>query len=1080
MRMKLKNNAIAKTVWREIRGSLGRYLAVLGIIALGSGFFAGLKVTKTAMLQTEQEYIDRNQFFDYRLISTLGWENESVEAVRELKGVKAAEGSVSVDFLAESNGRECAYKALALTEKINGVELNEGRMPERADECVVDGYYLSDMKLGSKICVSDGNDQETLDMLACDNYTVVGKVRSPLYINFERGTCSIGNGSLDAFIYLPKDGFSADFYTEIYVTLSNTGRIYSEEYDAALSEMDEPVSRAAKEAAQERYARIFSEAEKQLQDAEKEWQKGFDNYTAGYNEYLDGEREYDDGVKKLENSRAEFQNMISSAEHEIEAGEKELAEKEKLLLEGEAELNKKLPDSEAILTDALNNMEKRLHENIDNLTPEQLERADSAIAEARNWLQEKDLSVIRPEWYYRFLDGLDSVEEYLREDEEGNKEAIEAVLSIREATSETFGELIDGIEQLNNGREQLEAGKIKLAKAKEELRTGKESAAWEFLKAEKELEDGRRKLDDAKKELENAKKELDDGEEQLNEAREELADIKDPDVYILGRDTNAGYMCFKNDAEIVEGISRVFPLFFFAVAALVCITTMNRMVDDERSQLGILKALGYSKETIMARYLIYSGSAALFGCIIGVFAGSVIFPKTIWIAYGIMYNMPELTLVFDKGLILTSVLSYLALSLLVTWLTCRRELQECAAELIRPKSPPAGKRIWLEHITFIWKRLSFLRKVSLRNVFRYQKRLIMMVLGIGGCTALLLTGLGLNDSITGIADIQFREVSKYDAEVSFSGPLTKTDEARFLRQAGDSISDCLFLNSTSVNCSCNGATGSVLLRAVKSWDGIDKLIDFHYEDRAVPLPDDGECIISINLAERYGVSEGDELVLTVGDTDAINLRVSGVFFNIIDCYVYTSVDSIYNQLDTPPEIKSALINFSQEGEQHELGAKVSSCSNVVNVSISEDMRLRVNSMLDSMKFVVFLVIGCAGALAFIVLFNLTNINIIERLREIATIKVLGFNSRETSQYVFRENLILSLCGCIAGIPAGIWLLNFVIGQIKIDMIHFDAIISPMSYIGAVVLTFVFTLCVNLFMLPRLEKINMAEALKSVE
>ena len=1017
---RFRKRALRKTVLREIRDSLGRYLAIVGIIALGSGLFTGLKVTNTAMIYTCDRYLRDTDFFDVRLLSTLGFDKETPERLADADGVSAAEGSVSLDFLALAGDREIVYHALTLNETINRPQLQTGRWPEASNECVIDGYSLDTLPVGSVITLSDSNDEDTLDAFSCREYTVVGTVRSPLYINYERGTTTLGSGSVSAFVIFPPEAFDTDYYTEIYLTLDDTPYIYSDEYDALSEEMIDALTPAAEAEALSRYERIRSDAQAELDDAYAEYEDGKRDYEEGKQEYEDGLQEVEDGKKKAEDGIIYAFWKLDKAEEELEKQKTTLAETKTSLESQLADLNAQRPGVAA---------------------------QRDALAAQRDQLAAAGLPT---------------------------DEADAALAMLNGALAQIDG----GIAQIQGGLAQVADGEKQIADGRKQIADNRVYAYAAYEDALEEIAEAEQELADAKIELEDAEKELADAEQELADAQAELDDLEAPDTFVLGRDSNVGYVCFENDAAIVSGIARVFPFFFFAVAALVCVTTMNRMVDEERGQLGILKALGYSEADIMSRYLVYSGSASVIGCALGVTAGSVIFPTVIWIAYGIMYNMPEIRLVFDAKLMLLSGGSYLLLALAVTYFSCRSELRQPAAELVRPKSPPPGKRILLERIGFIWKRCSFLLKVSFRNVFRYRKRLIMMVLGIGGCTGLLLTGFGINDSITGIGDRQYQNVTVYDAEVTFTGDMSGKEQ-EFIDHCGDAAEEVCFLYSVSADCSTELCSGSVSLCAVEDFAGLENLIRFRSEGEDVPAPEQGGCLVSENLADRYGVTVGDPITVMVDETVPVVLTVSGIYENVIYNYVYTTLDELRPFLDELP-LKLCYLNIPDASDVHAAGALIADYDGVGALSLSADANARINNMLSSMKYIVILIICCAGALAFIVLFNLTNINVQERIREIATIKVLGFRGGETASYVFRENFILTFCGCLAGIPMGIWLHDFVMSQVKIDMMVFHTVRKPMSYVLAMAITFVFAACVDRFMRPRLERINMAEALKSVE
>ena len=1026
--------SLRKTVFREIRDSLGRYLAIVGIIALGSGFFAGLKVTNTAMIYTGDQYLRDTEFFDIRLLSTMGFDKESPEHFVDFPGVSAAEGSVSLDFLGVTGERETVYRALTLNEHVNRPQLQSGRWPEKPDECLSDGYSIGSLPVGARITLSENNPEDTLDTFACREFTVVGVVRSPLYINYERGTTTLGSGTVSAFIILPPESFDTDYYTEIYLTLADTPYVYSDEYDTLSENTIDAITPLTEAEAGARYERILSDAQAELDDAYAEYEDGKKEYEDGLRDYEDGKQEYEDGLQELEDAKKTAEdtflytiNKIKNAEAKLDREEASLAATKASLQEQYAQVSATRPGVAA---------------QLETLT------AQRAQAEAAGYP----------------TDELDA-----------------AIAQVNAALAQIDGGLAQiqaGLAQVADGEAQIADGRKQAADGRTALYIGYEDAQKEIADAEQELADAKIELEDAEQELADAKVELEDAEQELADAQQELDDLEPPDTFVLGRDSNVGYVCFENDANIVSGIAKVFPFFFFAVAALVCVTTMNRMVDEERGQIGILKALGYSQRDVMRRYLIYTGSASLIGCAVGVVAGSVLFPTTIWKAYNIMYNMPEIRLVFDKKLMLLSGGSYLLLALGVTYFSCRGELRQPAAELIRPKSPPPGKRIFLERIGFIWKRCSFLLKVSFRNVFRYRKRLVMMVLGIGGCTGLLLTGLGINDSITGIADRQYQEITIYDAEVTFTGDMAGKQQ-EFTEHCAGNAEEICFLYSVSADCSTEAFTGSVTLCAPENFGNLDHLIDFHAAGQPVAAPEPGGCLLSENLAANYALAVGDTVTLMVDGTTPVSLTVNGIYENVIYNYVYTTMQDLRPFLTEMP-VKLAYLNIPENIDPHAAAAHIADYDGVAALSLSMDMNGRVNNMLSSMKYIVLLVIFCAGALAFIVLFNLTNINVQERIREIATIKVLGFRGVETASYVFRENFILTFCGCLAGIPMGIWLHNFVMDQIKIDLIAFHPVRTPLSYALSIVLTFVFAILVDRFMRPRLERINMAEALKSVE
>ena len=531
-----------------------------------------------------------------------------------------------------------------------------------------------------------------------------------------------------------------------------------------------------------------------------------------------------------------------------------------------------------------------------------------------------------------------------------------------------------------------------------------------------------------------------------------------------------GYACFESDANIVAAVADVFPMFFFLVAALICMTTMNRMVEEQRTQIGVLKALGYSNAAIMGKFIFYAGSAAVVGAIAGFFGGTWLFPKTIWTGYSIMYDMGQLYYLFDGILAVISLIAALLCSVGTAYLSCRYELISAPANLIRPKAPKNGKRIFLEYITFIWSRMKFLHKVSFRNMIRYKKRFFMMILDISGCTALLVAGFGIKDSVANIADQQYSQIQIFDIGLTFADPMTEEERIALKEESLEIFEEMAYRLEESVDLDFAGQTKSMYLEIPENSEEISTFLDLHTEDgEPISYPQVGEAVITAKTAETLGIQIGDEVILRDNDMNQMTVTISGICENFVYNYVYMNRETYATQLGKEPEYKSAFAIVKEGIDVHEASAKASDYDNVLSVSVTEDMRGRIGNMLTSMNYIVALVILCAGALAFIVLYNLTNINITERIREIATIKVLGFYAKETADYVFRENIMLTGIGAAIGLLLGKWLHWFIMYQIRIDMVSFKTYVAPISYVWSFVLTFVFAMFVNGLMQFKLEK-----------
>ncbi len=994
-----------KTTLREIRESLGRYLAIMAIVALGVGLFAGLKITKTVMVGSADAFWQAQQLYDYRLVSTLGFEEEDVQALAQKADVRAVQGAMEADVLyTDEQGNDKVLKAHSILENINMLETVAGRLPGSDTECVVDDHLYGEEVIGSKIVLSGDNDQDDLDNFRYTEYTIVGTVRSPLYVQFERGTTSLGNGSVSGFVYLLPEGFATDYYTDIYVKFEEDAQVYSDAYDAYMDEREAQWETYCEEQGERRYQSIMTEAEEELADAEQE----------------------------LADEKAEAEVELADAKRELTDAEKEIADGEKKLEDGEREL----ADNKEVIA-----------------------QKERELADARAALEAQEAE-------------LASQEEALAGMMQGQAAGMQYQMPADMAR-----------QQLEAGKAQIEEGEAELRKARGQIR----DAGEEIEESRQELADARQEVEDGWQEYNDAKAEFDekiaDAEQKLADARAEIADIEKPDTYVLGRETNTGYVCFESDSSIVEGIANVFPVFFFLVAALVCMTTMNRMVEEQRTQIGVLKALGYGEARIMGKYLFYSGSAAFTGCVAGYLAGIRLFPLVIWQAYGVMYRFGGIVYAFDWATAVLCLAVSLLCSMGTTWASCRHELREVAAELMRPKSPKAGKRIFLEWIPFIWNRMKFLHKVSVRNIIRYKRRFLMMVIGISGCTALLLTGFAIRDSVTTVADRQFEEIQTYAVGVTLKDGVTKEDLSLLeeLDQiVADNGGDYGLAVETSMDLETADGIKSVKLIAAAEPESFGAYFDLHTPaGEPIAYPQAGEVVICNKLSERYRIRAGDTITLFNEDREELQAVVSGVCENYIYNYVYVNEET-YRKATGETGYQSVYVNLPAEADVYGVGASLMKAEHVTAVAVNRDMLLRVSRMMTSMNYIVFVIIACAGALAFIVLYNLNNINITERIREIATIKVLGFYKKETATYVFRENTVLTGIGCAVGLVLGRLLHIYVMHEVDIDMMSFDVHVEPVSYLLSILLTFVFTWLINRIMSGKLDKINMAESLKSVD
>lgn len=814
--------AICKMTWRTVKTFFGRFMALLLIVALSAGFFAGLKVTTDAMTETGETYFDKQNFYDFRLFSTLGFTSDDVERFAELYGIEFAEGSNTLDVLIKHEDAVHPFKVYALPEKTNLPSLTAGRLPTAENECLADADMFTKEDIGTKLSLSEENDSSVSEQLSQSEYTIVGLTNSPMHIGLDRGTTSIGNGSIYTFLYIPQETFTGDIFTEISVTLNASAPIYSEEYDKLIEEYEDDITALCEEVANERYQDILAE---------------------------------------------------------------------------------------------------------NGLTAE---------------------------------------------------------------TAEAMG-------------------------------------------------------------------------------------MEEPTTYVLTRSENAGYGSFENDTNIIGSVANIFPIFFIAIAILVCITTMSRMVDEERTQIGVLKAMGFSNRAIMGKYLLYAGSATLIGWAVGFFVCTWALPKIFWLAYNTIYDFAPISYVFSPELAVITLAISLISILGSTFISCRKELKSVPAILIRPRAGKNGKRVILERIKPLWHKLGFLQKITMRNMLRYKQRLFMMLIGIGCCSGLVVTAFGIRDSMIDVGELQYNSIQKYDIEVSFDSG----NEAA-VREELDSlekINSYITVSASHVDLEAHETMNSVNMLSFRDGDDIEAYWDFHNGDDSIAMPDSGEAIISPKIAEKLSLSVGDTLEIRNADMKTGTVKVSAVFDNHIYDYIVVS-ESTYTELFGQWQATSALI--SAESDTDELARELTDIEVITSVSQLSAVEANISDALNCLNYIIWLVVFFSGALAFIVIYNLTNINIAERSREIATVQVLGFYPKETESYVLKENLILSVAASILGLPLGKLFHTAVMSMVKIDMITFNDCVQPISYLLSFVITVLFAVIVNHFMKKQIGKINMAESLKAVE
>lgn len=1087
-----------KTILRSIRLTLPRFLAIFAIIALGVGFFSGLKVTMPSFVYTADRYVDEFSMFDFKFLSTIGFEQEDIDELAKQTGC-IVEGSYTADcsaYLGNSDGAD-TVRFHSITNNVNKLKLIAGRMPEKPDEIVIDGYQVSSKHIGEKLVIAKETSEDALEMFKYREYTVVGAVRSTVYLNFQRGTSDEGSGSVSYFVCALPEAFDSEAFTEAYLYADTGLYIYSDAYKDWAKGAEDKYGDILESVVKNRFERLKKD----------EYRKISEEVEEHYDDIDDGWKEINDGRKKLDDARKE----IEDGEKKIKDNRKKLADAKKTLDDSK----KKLSDAEKQLSSAKTQLASgktkldKAKKQLDK-TKKQLDASKKQIDSGRAAIKKGRADANAGIAYYEsLLPDADDAQKQEIQAKIAELKATLAYLDGEEKKLDAAQSQYDGYNKLYlSGYKDYSSGKAEYDKNYKKYLSAKaqyESGVKKYKDGVKKYNDGVKKLDDAQKELDDGRKEYEDGEREfwdgyyefvqgVDEAYRDviygdymIVSADDPDTYTLGRDKNTGYVCFDNDAKIVDGIAAVFPIFFFAIAALVCSTTMSRMVGDERGIIGTMRALGYTDTAIVMKYAIYAGSASILGGVLGFLGGTKLFPAVIWEVYAMMYGFAELRFTTSVPLFIISLSVALICTVGVSVVTAMSSLTGMPAELIRPKAPLPGKRILLENIGFVWTKMKFLHKVSARNVFRFKKRMWMMIVGIAGCTALLITAFGLYDSICNVVDIQFDKIMKYDLKVTFDGKYRQSDIEDATKETHGHVDFAFDYVIAKEDTAKNNGSGYV--RDVQMFISDDPNTNkiFGLNDKktgeALTWPADGEVAVSGKLADKNDLKIGDTVTLLYGDDEhEVKLKVGSIFTNYTYHYVLmtpATYREAFGRTYNPETLLAATENKSA-AESYKIASYLSDNYDIKTWFSTTDSRESFAKTMERMNYIIVLVIVCAAALAFIVLFNLNNINITERIREIATLKVMGFNRNETGAYVTRENVILVLLGFIVGIPLGFLLHRYVMAQIAMDMVTYQVHIEPVSYVYSLAFVLAFSTVVNLIMRAKIEKIDMAESLKSAE
>ena len=1073
-----------KDIFREIKISLGRFLSILCIVAIGVAFFAGIKASAPDMKNSADTYFDKYNVQDIQVYSTIGLTKKDVAAIKKIKGVKSVQPSFSMDTLSQIDSTQMVIKVISygIDQKMNKIRVVEGRMPERENECLVEASSATNklygtFHIGDTIKLQSGTDEALSKSLKHTKYKIVGTCYNPNYLSYEKGSSNIGSGTVNSFIYIQNTNVLKDYYTEVDVCVKGTKDLdcYSDEYFDVVDPVLKKIKKISNKQIDARIQSYQSELDEKKQEAT-------DKFKDAENQFNDAQNKIDSGLSEIQSNELKLQNskdQINQGWNEYYAN-LQLLDNIPTLQNAIAQIEeseKKLPELLSQKEQVENGLQQINAEGDLNTKRTLIQNAidfiDIALKKLENYPDSSDAETIRIK---------------LNE----KKELLQGQLSLIDQAIAKKAELEEILPQIQSGIEQIQAGVAKKAELQSQLnqllnaKNELNNAYVSLINGQAQYEDGVSKIEDAKNELNKSIEQLTLSKAEFNiqkhDALRELSDAQleidkmEGKWIVLDRNSHYSYRDYGACADRMDGIAKVFPVFFFLVAALVCMTTMTRMVDEQRNEMGTLKALGYSKLQIASKYIIYALIASILGSILGCSLGMYLFPTVIFNAWNTLYNIDQIKFLFQPGLILLASGSVTGITLLATLYSIYSELIEMPSQLMRPKAAKAGKKILLERITFIWKRLSFLQKVTARNIFRYKKRFFMTIIGIAGCSALLVAGFGINDSISDIVNQQYNVIYHYDATVS-----AKTSEITSQIKSLKGVKDVYEEDHLAVTTKIENKDISTTVHIISNDKKFKDFCTLFNGNNEFDL-DDSSVLISQKMATKLNKKAGDTIKIKDANNKVIKAKIKGVFTNYVGHHIYAS-ESLYKSWNTNAKTTHIYLIKSKKTTkkfERNLGNKIMNIDGVQSVTFYSSLQKNFKDMIKSISYIVVVLVISAACLAFVVLYNLSNVNISERKREIATIKVLGFTRKEVDAYINRETILLTILGSLIGLGIGIGLHHLIMNLAEMDDIMFGRTINSISYVISFVLTIGFNAIINLCMHKKLNNIQMVESLKAVE
>ncbi|WP_349733888.1 FtsX-like permease family protein [Enterococcus asini] len=1131
MGIHLKKKALLKTSFREIRNSPARFLSILTIIFLGVAFFVGIGATGPDMIASGHAYFKKQKLADLSVMSSLGLTDKDLSLVSETEEVQSAQGQYLLDLELADTNQVIRFFGYDEADKLNEYVLTSGKLPEKANEIALDqlAEHNGDYKLGDTFTI--GSQDDLPNQLKTHEFKVVGFVNSPEYIeNLTRGNTNVGSGSIDYFAVVPADQFDMDVYSRILVAFKKdkTETTYSDAYEKRVKKGQKALEKVLQNRPQERINEVRSAAQEQLDKATAEIAAGEKALDDGASQLDDAYQQITAGKAELATKRQELKDQIAAGKTALDQGEVELnqqaqalEEQKKTLASGQEqleqakkqaeELKEQTKDMDKLKTSVkdLESLQKALNDLMGSLkaVAESDDLAQAIGASTAAWQTASEslpdeslkqaLQSLTPESTKEEVSAVASASEKAAKDTESQKNELQQQLTELEKAQEQLSPeaLATQEEQLKAAQDQLAQGEAAIASGRQEIAdkrndlASQEQAGNDALDAaEAELADKEalyhENVDKYQEETSKNMPKLLDAQQQLENQKRQLAELEPEDYIFSDRNDNPGYTEFKQNADRISSLATVFPIIFFLIAALVSLTTMSRMVEEKRGEIGTFRALGYKNREIAVKFLLYAAIAGILGSVAGLALGFYLFPSIIINAYGALYNFSDFTTPWYVSYSVIGVLVALLCTVGITFVTLRIDLFSTPAALLRPKAPKSGKRVWLERIKPLWSRLSFIRKVTVRNLFRYKSRMFMTIFGIAGCTSMIVTGFGLRDSIGDMVPLQFEKLWRYQAVVTFEDGITDENRTAY-HEALDELEHfdkSLGVASDTLTMSGKGQTTqdvSVYLPETTENLGDFVLFNNRKTGEVYQLTDEG-AIIDEKLADLFHVKPGDTITLTSADKEDFQLKVAHIAENYTGHFAYLSKNYYQEVFQKEPSFNSEFLLFDQnltKAEEKAVTTTLMEQNQVINVSFLSSASNELKDTMGILTIVVWVLIISAGLLAFIVLYNLNNINISERIRELSTIKVLGFYDNEVTMYIYRENIFLTIVGIIVGLVLGYFEHLYVLTTVELDILMFSPALHWQSYGYASLITIFFALVVGIVIYFKLKKIDMIEALK---